>query len=98
MTDAVDEVEFWPSSPQVMLSPNARNDVVNNFDGLSTVTRNDQVSVRCSASVAAQTAVFGTTENGDPADGVQLVVTGAWPFTTIGALNVTAVDPPSSDC
>jgi hypothetical protein len=38
------------------------------------------------------------TENADPAGGVQLVVIGGCPFTTVGAVKVTVVAPPSSDC
>ena len=98
MTLALAAVEFCPSSPAVMLSPNARNEVVDSFGGMSTVTRNEHESVRCSASVAAQVTVFWPTENVDPAAGVQIVVTGAWPLSTIGALKVTGVNPPSSDC
>jgi hypothetical protein len=78
--------EFWPSSPDVMLSPNATNDVVDNLDGLVTVTVNEQLSVRCKASVAAQVTVFWPIEKGVPAAGVQVALTGAWPLATIGAL------------
>jgi hypothetical protein len=94
----LEATEFCPSSPAVMLSPNARNDVVDNLDGLVTVTVNAQLSVRCRASVAAQVTVFCPIENGDPATGVQVVLTGACPFDTIGALKVTGVAPPSTDC
>ncbi len=76
----LDATEFCPSSPAVMLSPNARNDVVDSFGGLVTVTRNEQLSVRCRASVAAQVTVFCPIVNGDPATGVQVVLTGACPF------------------
>jgi hypothetical protein len=94
----LDATEFWPSSPAVMLSPNARNDVVDNFAGLVTVTVNVQLSLRCKASVAAQVTVFCPIVNVDPAAGVHVVLTGAWPFATIGALNDTGVAPPSTDC
>ena len=40
----------------------------------------------------------GPTANGEPGDGVQVVLTGACPFDTIGALKVTGVAPPSTDC
>ena len=59
-----------------MLSPNARNDVVDSFGGASTVTTNEQLSVRWSASVAVHVTVFWPIENGDPGGGVQVVVTG----------------------
>jgi hypothetical protein len=81
-----------------MLSPNARNEVVDSLGGLSTVTRNEQLSVRCSASVAAHVTVFCPTVNADPAAGVHVVVTGACPFATVGAVKVTLVDTPSIDC
>ena|SRR5258708_9668378 len=81
-----------------MLSPNARNEVVDNLDGLETVTVNEQLSVRCKASVAAQVTVFCPMVNGDPAAGVQVVLTGACPLATIGALKVTGNAPPSTDC
>jgi hypothetical protein len=86
MSVRLDVTEFCPSSPAVILSPNARNDVVDNLDGLVTVTVNEQLSVRCNASVAAQVTVFCPIENGDPGTGVQVVLTGACPFDTIGAL------------
>jgi hypothetical protein len=79
-----DATEFWPSSPAVMLSPNDMNEVVDSFGGLRTVTTNEQLSVRCSASVAEHVSVFCPMLNAVPVAGVQVVVTGASPFNTPG--------------
>jgi hypothetical protein len=81
-----------------MLSPKDMNDVVDSLGGLRTVTANEQLSVRWSASLATQVTVFWPMLNDVPVAGVQVVVTGACPFTTPGALNVTNVGPPSMDC
>ena len=90
-------VEFWPSSPQVMLSPNARKDVVASFGGLSTETRNEQVSARWSASVAVHETVRCPIENIDPETGEQMVLTGAWPLATVGAVKMNDRALPSVD-
>ena len=58
----------------------------------------EQLSRRCSASVAVQVTVACPIVNGDPAAGEQLVVTGDWPLRTDGAVNGTGVAAPSSDC
>jgi hypothetical protein len=68
------------------------------LDGLVTVTVNEQLSVRCKASVAAQVTVFCPIEKGVPAAGVQVALIGAWPLATTGALKVTGNAPPSTDC
>jgi hypothetical protein len=81
-----------------MLSPNARNDVAVSLGGSSTVTTNEQLSVRWRASVTWQLTVFCPTVKGDPVEGVQVVTTGAWPFAMDGAANVTVADAPSVDC
>ncbi len=90
-----DATEFWPSSPAVMLSPNDMNEVVDSFGGLRTVTTNEQLSVRWSASVAEHVTVFCPMLNAVPVAGVQVVVTGVSPFNTPGGLKVTSVGPPS---
>jgi hypothetical protein len=94
----LEAVEFWPSSPAVMLSPKARNDVVVSRGGSRTVTENEQDAVRCDASVTVQVTVFCPIAKGDPGGGVQAVVTGSLPLLTIGSANVTAAGPPSIDC
>jgi hypothetical protein len=81
-----------------MLSPNDMNDVVDSFGGPSTVTRNEQLSVRWSASVTAHVTVFCPMLNAVPVAGVHVVVTGTSPFTTPGGVKVTSVGPPSMDC
>jgi hypothetical protein len=73
-----------PSSPAVMLSPNARNRVTAIFGGASTVTANVQLLVRCPASVEAQETVVVPIANVDGLGGTQLVVTGTVPPVTVG--------------
>src|SRR3954447_2615640 len=80
-----------------MLSPKARNDVVASRGGVSTVTMNEQLSRRCSASGAVQVTVAWPIVNGDPPAGEQLVVTGSGRLRTDGAVNGTGVAAPSSD-
>jgi hypothetical protein len=91
-------VEFWPSSPAVMLSPKARNDVVVSLGGSSTVTTNEQVATRCKASVAVHVTVFCPIANGEPVAGVQVVLTGSLPLATAGSVNVIGAGAPSTDC
>src|SRR3954468_9753575 len=86
MMAALGAIEFCPSSPYVMLSPNARNDVVESFGGLVTVTVNAHVSVRCSASVTVHVTIFWPSVKGDPADGEHAVATGVCPNVTVGAV------------
>jgi len=73
-----------PSSPAVMLSPNATNRVTVSVGGATTVIANEHGSVRCSASVAVQLTVVCPMANADPESGVQETVTGALPLTTVG--------------
>ena len=91
-------VEFLPSSPQVMLSPNASNEVtisVGGGAGASTVTPNVHGWVaRCSASLAVHDTVCTPTSNSDPDVGLQVTVTGALPLVVVG-LKVTAIDVPA---
>jgi len=54
---------FRPSSPHVMLSPNATNVVTlrRGGGGMTTVTGNVQFAVRCCASVMVQVTVVAPT-------------------------------------
>src|SRR5580692_8697033 len=85
-----------PSSPAVMLSPNARNLVAVSIGGASTVTVNTQASARCSASVAVHDTAVVPTLNAVPDWMVQLVVTGGLPLVNVGLGKVTAVDVPDT--
>ena len=59
-----------------------------------TVTGNEQLAVRCRASVAVHETVVAPTLNTDPDCGEQLDVTGGLPFAVVGFGNVTAIDVP----
>jgi len=87
-----------PSSPLVMLSPNARNLVIGSLAGATTVTGKLQVSVRCKASVAVHVTVEAPTLNTEPDAGVHTVTTGALPFTVVAAPYVTGTAIPVIDC
>jgi hypothetical protein len=86
-----------PSSPLVMLSPNARNDVADNLGGASTVTGKLHASVRCKASVAVHVTVEIPTLKTDPEDGVHAVTTGGLPFIAVAAPYTTATAIPAID-
>src|ERR1051326_5214321 len=86
-----------PSSPHVMLSPNARKDVTLSFGGGSTTTANVQLAVRARASDVVHVTVLVPIGNDDPLTGTQLVLSGAWPPLTTGAGNETASAAPSSE-
>ena len=55
----------------------------------STVTVNEQRSVRCCASVATHDEVELPSGNDEPDGGVQVTLTGAAPPVTVGAGNIT---------
>ena len=76
---------FVPSSPQVMLSPKARNDIAVSFGGAVTVTRKLHVSDLSSVSVAVHVTVVFPTSNSDPEDGVHIVVRGGEPLLAVAA-------------
>ena len=78
-----------------MLSPNARNDVAASVGGGtsdSTVIRNEQASVLCSASVAVHDTLVFPTSNEDPDGGTQAVATGSFPLIVVGLEYVTETD------
>src|SRR6516164_6748093 len=85
-----------PSSPAVMLSPKLTNRVTVSFGtgAAVTVTGNEQLAVRCNASVAVHETVVAPTVKTDPDWGVQLDVTGGFPLAVVGFGNVTAIDVP----
>ena len=78
--------EARPSSPYVMLSPNARNFVRRILGGAVTVTVTLQLDVRCWASVAVQVTVVAPSGNVTPLAGVHDVVIGDAPPATDGGL------------
>src|SRR5262249_54851279 len=88
---------FCPSSPSVMLSPNARNDVTDSFGGSCTTTLNVQLAVRALASLVVQVTVVVPTVNDAALTGRQLVVNGGCPPVIVGAANETTCADPSSD-
>lgn len=78
-----------------MLSPNAKNDVAASVGGGtsdSTVIRNEQASVLCSASVATHDTLVFPMPNEDPDAGAQAVVTGSFPLIVVGLEYVTETD------
>src|SRR5579862_8571122 len=89
--------EAVPSSPHVMLSPNARKEVVVSLGGGSTTTGKVQDAARAFASLVEQVTVVVPTGNVAPLTGVQLVLSGAWPPVTVGAPNETGCPDPSSE-
>jgi hypothetical protein len=77
-------------SPSVMLSPNATNRVAEIRGGSVTVTLKLHDASRWRASVAVHMTVVEPLMKVAPLAGVQAVVTGWAPPTTIGAAYVTA--------
>ena len=78
--------EFWPSSPQVMLSPKATNLVKRSLGGTDTDTVRLQLDARCCASVAVHVIVVDPTGKVEPLAGLQDVVIGDAPPATDGGL------------
>jgi hypothetical protein len=68
-----------------MLSPKATNDMALKRGAGRTWTDKEQVSVRCSASVAEHVTAVWPTGNCAPLSGVQLTMTGDAPLTTVAA-------------
>src|SRR5258708_149883 len=83
-----------PSSPAVMLSPNATNLVAVSIGGASTVTVNEHASARCSTSVAVHEIVVVPMPRTVPDWIEQLVKTGGLSLTTVGLGTGTAIVSP----
>ena len=91
------EAAAFPSSPHVMLSPNATNLVRVMRGGLVTVMLKTQESVRCSASTAVHVTVVDLTGNSEPLGGVHAVAIGALPPTTVAAPYTTFTGEPNGE-
>ena len=76
-------LEWLPSSPRVMLSPNATNFVRLILAGAWTVTAKLQLSTRWRLSVAVHETAVVPMPNWVPLPGVQVVVTGDAPPMTV---------------
>src|SRR5580704_13579315 len=83
------------TSPSVMLSPNARIVVTpRRGDGTVTVAVNEQLAVRCTASVAVHATGVEPRLKVDPLAGVQDTATGAVPPVSVANPYVTTADCP----
>ena len=86
------------TSPEVRLSPNARNFVRDSRGvGAVTVTSNVQDVDCAAASVAVHCTVVVPTGKSDPDCRVQLTCTGGTPPAAVGGLKVTATGVPRLD-
>jgi hypothetical protein len=73
------------TSPSVMLSPNARIVVTaSRGDGSATLTANEQLAYRRTASVATHMTAVEPTLNVEPLGGVHVADTGAVPPVSVG--------------
>jgi hypothetical protein len=73
------------TSPAVMLSPNARNRVLDNVGSLEMLTANEHVPVRLSESVAVQVTSVEPIGKLEPEPGEHVTLTVPWPPVTGGA-------------
>src|SRR5215210_5184568 len=80
-----------------MLSPNARNLVLEIFGVTVTVTVKLQEAWRDRASVAVQVMTVDPTGYPPPGIPEQLTVTGGWPFTGVGSGNGNGTRAPSGE-
>jgi len=90
-------LEFRPSSPHVMLSPNARKRVRVRLGGAVTVTLNPHVAVRPAWSVTVQVTAVEPTWNVEPLGGAQVSVVGAVPPVTVAGGYGTGNGAPDGD-
>ena len=84
-----------PSSPQVMLSPNATIRVIERRGAAWTRTSKLQLELRCRASTASHVTLVVPTGNSAPLAGMHVAVTGANPPVVDGAPNWIATDCPA---
>src|SRR5437879_13418804 len=94
--------KFVPSSPHVMLSPNATNRVTDSFGatgaGVTTIAK-EHMSDRDFASETVQATVVVPTVNFDPLAAVHVgPVNGAAPPVTLAAPNTTMAPDASGAC
>src|SRR5262245_38114075 len=97
LKEVVPQPKSRPSSPAVMLSPNARNDVTVIFGGCWITTLNEQAFVRWRASVAVHVTVVDPTGNVEPLGGAHATATGGAPPFAIAVPYDTVMGCPVGD-